>query len=618
MRIDRARIGGVALALAVAVALSVSGHSRQAQAESGGDGAEAVLADVRPDEMWSIVERFSKLDRTSSSAGERRAVAQLEEALERFGVPYRRHEIRAYISIPISASLEILAPERFALPAIAPSFSAATSGTGLDGELRYVRPRDPSAVNTRAADFTDVDVRGRIALLRGFPDPEPIERAERGGAIGVVCIAPSPRRVNMIASTIWGNPTAEEAERFPAIPIVTVNESDGRHLEALARGDEVTVRIRAEVDTGWKTLPLLVAEIRGAIEPERFVLLANHIDSWHEGVTDSATGNGALLEVARVAHAHRAALRRSLRVAWWPGHSTGRYAGSTWYADHFFEDLFANGVAHMAIDSPGVRSATAIEPEGMFEAKAYLEAVLVEQLGEKVEVIRNNRYNDESFWGIGLPSLTLYPAIPRGHPDRAVDAGGSAYGYWWHTAEDSLDKADRDLLVRDTRLFVAELWPLLTRERLPFDFGPVARQMRARIEALSRGAGEQWDFAPTLRRIDAFEAAASTLQQRSAAATGGPAARFNAAAMAISRALNPVLYTCAGPYRHDPALMFPLFPCLRDAEGLAAIDPASDRAGFMKVGLQRESNRVHRALERATAAARGRGDFIQEGARPSR
>jgi hypothetical protein len=88
--------------------------------------------------------------------------------------------------------------------------------------------------------------------------------------------------------------------------------------------------------------------------------------------------------------------------------------------------------------------------------------------------------------------------------------------------------------------------------------------------------------------------------------------------MAISRALNPVLYTCAGPYHHDPALMFPLFPCLRDAEGLAAIDPASDRAGFLKVGLQRESNRVHRALERATAAARGRGDVIQEGARPSR
>ena len=131
MRIDRARIGGLALALALAAALPAPGGSRRSQAETGNSGVEAVLADVQPDEMWSIVERFSKIDRTSSSAGERRAVAQLEEALERFGIPYRRHEIRAYISIPISASLEILAPERFALPAIAPSFSAATSGTSV-------------------------------------------------------------------------------------------------------------------------------------------------------------------------------------------------------------------------------------------------------------------------------------------------------------------------------------------------------------------------------------------------------------------------------------------------------------------------------------------------------
>ena len=86
--------------------------------------------------------------------------------------------------------------------------------------------------------------------------------------------------------------------------------------------------------------------------------------------------------------------------------------------------------------------------------------------------------------------------------------------------------------------------------------------------------------------------------------TGESAARFNAASMAISRALNPVLYTCAGPYHHDPALMLPLFPCLHDAERLSAMDPASDRAGFLEVGLLRESNRVHRALDRATAAAR--------------
>lgn len=596
---------GVAAALSILVVLFASDCSRESVPGAGEVGTEAVLAEVRPDEMWSIVEGFSEIDRTSSSAGERRAVAQLEDALEQLGIPHRVHEIRAFISIPGPASLEILSPESFEIPAIAPSFSTSTSEAGIGGPLAYVGPSDPSIVTTRPEDLSGVDVRGKIALLRGYPDPELVEWAERAGAVGAVCIAPSPRLVNMIASTVWGNPTPEDAERFPAIPIVTVNENDGRRLEALSRVGEVAALVKSETDTGWKTLPLLVAEIRGAIEPERFVLVGNHIDAWHEGVTDSATGNGALLEIARVIHTHRASLRRSLRVAWWPGHSTGRYAGSTWYADHFYDDLHENGVAHMAIDSPGVRSATAIEPEGMFEAKLFLEGVLEARMGRKIEAIHSQRYNDESFWGIGLPSLTLYPAIPLGHADRAKDAGGSAYGYWWHTREDSLDKADRDLLIRDTRLYLAVLWPLLTRERLPFDFEPVAGQMRASVEALAHRAGEHWDFSPTLHRIDAFEEAVSALQLRSVAAVGERAARFNAASMAISRALNPVLYTCAGPYHHDPAVLLPLFPCLRDAERLAAIDPASERAGFLEVGLLRESNRVHRALDRATAAAQG-------------
>jgi len=33
------------------------------------------------------------------------------------------------------------------------------------------------------------------------------------------------------------------------------------------------------------------------------------------------------------------ALRRSVKIAWWPGHSTGRYAGSTWFTDAFALDL---------------------------------------------------------------------------------------------------------------------------------------------------------------------------------------------------------------------------------------------------------------------------------------
>jgi len=45
-------------------------------------------------------------------------------------------------------------------------------------------------------------------------------------------------------------------------------------------------------------------------------------------------------------------------MAWWAGHSTGRYGGSAWFADTFAQDLAENCVIQMNCDSPGCRWAT--------------------------------------------------------------------------------------------------------------------------------------------------------------------------------------------------------------------------------------------------------------------
>jgi len=564
---------------------------------------DEVLDQVRLDEMWRLTEVFSELDRTSSTEGERRAADYLEQQLGALGVRHDRYEIDSYLSIPISASLTVTAPDSFGVPALVPAFSTSTRPGGLAGELVYVGPADPKIVTTRDEDFAGIDLTGRIALLRGYPSPPLIYQAERAGAVGAVCIAPSPRLVNMIVSSVWGHPTREDTERLPKIPIVSITETDGKRLEAHSRRGQLRVQLEAKTDTGWKKIPLVIVEIPGTAEPEKFVLIANHIDSWHEGVTDTATGNASLLELARVLNENREGLRRTVRIAWWPGHSTGRYSGSTWYADNFYEDLYKNAVAYMAIDSPGVRSATELEPEGMWELKGFLESVMWARTEFRGEINRSYRYNDEAMWGIGVPSLTVYPAIPLDSPDRAKDAGGSAYGYWWHTIEDSLDKADRDLLLRDTKIFLAMLWPLATQEVLPYDFEPVVAQMEAQIGEYAEAAGKTWDFGPLLESVGGFSAAARQLKARSTSVQGEGVADFNEDAMVVSRAINPVLLTIAGPFHHDPARQFPLFPGLSASVELADLDPASEEAGFIQTELLRETNRIQRALARATCVA---------------
>ncbi|MGB5295207.1 MAG: hypothetical protein WBP34_09680, partial [Thermoanaerobaculia bacterium] len=83
----------------------------------------------------------------------------------------------------------------------------------------------------------------------------------------------------MIVSSVWGHPTREDAKRLPTIPIVSITETDGRRLEDLARQGQVQIQLEAKTDTGWKKIPLVMVEIPGAVEPEKFVLIANHIDS---------------------------------------------------------------------------------------------------------------------------------------------------------------------------------------------------------------------------------------------------------------------------------------------------------------------------------------------------
>jgi len=95
------------------------------------------------------------------------------------------------------------------------------------------------------------------------------------------------------------------------------------------------VSVSTSLDTGWRRIPVLVAEIPGNRVPDEFVLLHGHLDSWHVGVGDNATGDATMLELARVFWQHRDDLTRTVRIAWWSGHSHGRYAGSTWYADTF-------------------------------------------------------------------------------------------------------------------------------------------------------------------------------------------------------------------------------------------------------------------------------------------
>ena len=122
----------------------------------------------------------------------------------------------------------------------------------------------------------------------------------------------------MCISPVWGSPDDVSLARLPAAVVVTVPASAGERIRAAS-----TVRVFAEVDTRWRPTPILIAELAEPDEP--FVLFSGHHDAWHIGAMDNGGANATMLEVARLCALRREQWRRALRLAFWSGHSQGRY-----------------------------------------------------------------------------------------------------------------------------------------------------------------------------------------------------------------------------------------------------------------------------------------------------
>jgi N-acetylated-alpha-linked acidic dipeptidase len=569
-----------------------------------------LLALVDPDRMGRDVAFLSTLRRHSGTPDEATAFRYIADECRAAGIEDVREEaFDAFLSFPIEGRLEIdgLGPVR----AKTRAFGTSTGGEWVEGEVVFVPTKGGTALfsGDGSRDYDDIDVRGKIVISdRGRPDT--ILAAGRAGALAHIHYWASDEDAihEQIATTIWGTPTPDSVGRLPTIPVLGVTRGDGLRIVALAREGGLRARFSTVVETGWRRVPLVTAHIPGAVSDD-FALVNGHVDSWHYGTTDNATGNAACLELARIAHACRDGLARGVRVCWWPGHSQGRYAGSAWYADHHWEELHDRAIVNINIDSPGARGATRYDVVTMgAETEALGTAVIRDLTRQEAEAERPTRAGDQSFWGVGLPSLyMLLSNLPK---DRWAAVGGCGMNWWWHTEADTIETADRDVLALDTRIYAATLARLCAGPVLPYTLAGAAREIVALLADYEGRAAGRLDLAAARARAEEAAGTCAALDARAAAliAAGvipsSPEARKVVAAQkAVSRALVPLRYTGGDRFDHDPAMPAPALPLLRDAPRLAALDPDGDEARFLHTALVRRRNAITQALRAAISAA---------------
>lgn len=569
-----------------------------------------LLGDISLDAPWEAVERFSTLIRTSGSAEEREAVQYLMDRLSEWGVPHALYEPVCFVSMPLGASLRVDEPGGTSFRAKTTAMSVSTGGAELSGELVYAPPANSDGQVddwSVGLNLRGLDVRGKVVIADGMSAPARVLDAQRAGALAGIFINPGEYIHESICTSIWGTPDLDHADRQPAIPVLGVNQREGQALIDIARRGG-RVAFSTSVETGWKPIPVLVAEIPGATVPDEFALLHGHIDSWHVGVGDNAVGDATMLELARVFWKHRERLARSLRIAWWSGHSHGRYAGSTWYADTFAIELAQGCVAQVNCDSPGCRWAdTFNELTCMSEAESFVDSVIRETTGITPQTERPLRAGDYSFNQIGISSFFMLSSTmsQEARDEKGFyPVGGCGANIAWHSEDDTLEIADRDNLLRDMRVYGASLLRVLTAPALPFDWRAVTSEFRRTLDRYQEAAGAAFSFYPAFVALDELEGALDRFY--AAAPADDPSSErtraFNAAQRELARLLIPVNFQRAAAFHHDSTYEPAPLPDLEPARRVPAATNDEHQLGIIKAHLLRGRNRLVWALHQSQEA----------------
>lgn len=559
---------------------------------------ESVLEDTSFDLGWSLIERFAVLVRESGSADERAAAHFIVSRLDAMEIPYDLHHPKLYLSVPRSGSVEVAGVTMVGKP---PSFSVSTVSKGVSGEPVHIPAtivRGGSDLFKSAVEGEIPDLQGKVVVTEGYPMPVSVARFEAAGAAGQIYINPGSRVHWGICTPIWGAPDESQLGQRPSTPIVAINRTDGNRLIEVMEEGADRVTLHTELTEGWSTCPLPVARIEG--ERDEFVLAHGHYDSWDIGIGDNAVGDATLLELARIFHAQREGMRRSLRVAWWPAHSTGRYGGSAWYADHVGLDLHSKCIAAVNIDSPGCWRATQYdEVQWMAETEDVCRSSIQAVAGIEPGHQRPLRAGDYSFNQLGISSFfMLLSNIPAEERERRgfYPVGGCGGNIAWHTEVDRIEVADRANLERDLRVYLTAISEFISADVLPLDYRKTAAELNEALTDYEAKAFKRFDLSAVRKSLDAVTLRLNDLYPRIKAGEVPPDAA-NDLLLRLGRILVPLGYAERPRFEHDPATPRVPIPRLAKLHELESMDPeTSERLPFVLTELRRQANEVAQRL----------------------
>ncbi|VDO20229.1 unnamed protein product [Haemonchus placei] len=403
----------------------------------------------------------------------------------------------------------------------------AYSADGLvEGRMVYCNYGTVDDFNT--LEEIGIDVEGAIVLIRygALVRSEKVEEAEKRGAIGVVLFSDPAQYVDSNSNGTFphssslpgldaqrgsvgrvpGDPltpllpalpyvtrseTLESLRRkkvLPSIPVTPISYDDAQRIMDYMDGPTITA---SPYSFAKRTITNIIAVLEGKEEPDKWVMLGNHVDAWGKGAIDPVSGTAVQLEVARVMAKvfEQHAPRRTIVFCHWDGEEFGLIGSNEWIEQRLGV-LQRRAVAYINVDHIAGGSSLDIK------AVPLLYRAIV-------EASQRTSYSDGSSGESLLDSWRHFrrrgPFLgDRAVPEIGLPAGGSDYQVipfnaldyaqsllvLFHKAEVHLSKMELTKTISWLPHKLSSLKEVLRR------FHNVARTIQAEVQDIASGQNE--------------------------------------------------------------------------------------------------------------------------------
>ena len=417
--------------------------------------------------------------RLTGSAANERAVAWAVDAFHRAGIADVKTES---FTLPVTWSegatrLTLLTSSPFSVRLVSVGWSPATPAGGITANIIDVGPGDASGFATAGplARGSIVFVHQKLMqsvddLLGEYTDqPAIIDRAASAGAAAILWMSDRP---GLLLYRHTSTPGSGTLEKLPQAIVARDAAEKIAQLLALGRSLRATLDMPNRI-SGPTTVSNVVAEIRGRENPDEFVVLGAHLDSWDlgTGALDNAAGDAVVIDSARVIHSSGSLPRCSIRFVLFNGEEQV-FLGSRAYIQAHYSEL-DKMVAAVVFDS-GDGAVTGYSVCGRKDA--------IPALRDALDPLKS----------LGITGFSTDAAVEtdnfdfllEGIPTFLPNQDMANYLPSYHASSDTLDKVNVSNLKKQSAIAAITAYAIADSPRRI-----AARQSRAEVEQLLHETG---------------------------------------------------------------------------------------------------------------------------------